>query len=128
METATPIILGISVIIAFLIFCWVFIAAWHDEILDSIAKIKPFNAKAVHKRNVREAKRDRRHNAGELKRLIRNERNQIKDKINNNIGYCYIDIIFDDNFEWLEKKGFKITETNDRAEYRISWGDTKNDP
>lgn len=120
METATPIILGISVIIAFLILCWVSIAAWHDEILDFIAKIKPFNAKRKYKKDLRLSKRDCRDNAGELKRLIRNERNQIKEEINNNIGYCYIDIIFDDNFERLEKKGFKITETKDKVEYRIS--------
>lgn len=106
-------------------FCLAPFYTFCDEILDFIAKLKPFNAKVMHKRNVRKAKRDCRDNARELKRLIRNERNQIKEEINNNIGYCYIDIIFDDNFDWLKKKGFKITETKDKTEYRISWGENK---
>lgn len=114
------------------ILCWALIWTFFDEIDDFISKLafslKPFSAKIVYKRNVREAKRDCKDNAKRLKRLIRNERNQIKEEINNSIGYCYIDIIFEDNFEWLEKKGFKITETKDKTEYRISWGDTKNDP
>lgn len=116
-------------ICAIAIFCLALNWTFCDEINDFIAKLafllKPFSAKAVYKRNVREAKRNCRHNAGKLKRLIRNERNQIKEEINDNIGYCYVDIIFEDNFEWLKKKGFKITETKDKSEYRISWGDNK---
>lgn len=109
------------------ILCWALIWSFFDEIDDFIAKLafslKPFNAKIIYKRNVREAKRDCKKNAKRLKAFIRGERNRIKEEINNSIGYCYIDIIFDDNFEWLKKKGFKITETKDKAEYRISWSD-----
>lgn len=108
------------------ILCWALIWTFFDEIDDFISKLafslKPFNAKIIYKRNVRKAKRDCKDNAKRLKRLIRNERNQIKEEINNSIGYCYIDIIFEDNFKWLEKKGFKITETNEKAKYKISWG------
>lgn len=122
----TLIILTVLFIVTiFLCFCWVSIAAWYDEILNFIAKIKPFNAKRKYRKDLREAKRDRRDNAKELKRLILNERNRIKEEINDSVGYCYIDIIFDDNFDWLEKKGFKITETAEKAEYRISWGNEK---
>lgn len=122
METAAPIILGILAIITeFLILCWILIATWHDKILDFIAKIKPFSARAVYKRNVREVKRNCRHNAKRLKRLIRNERNQIKEEINNSIGYCYIHIIYKENIDWLKEKGFKITETKGKTEYKISW-------
>lgn len=119
-------------ICAIAIVCLALIWTFCDEINDFIVKLasllKPFNAKAAYKRNVREVKRDCRDNAKRLKRLIQNERNQIKEEINDNIGYCYVDIIFEDNFEWLKKKGFKITEINDKAEYKISWSDTKNDP
>ena len=118
-------------ICAIAIFCLALIWTFCDEINDFIVKLasllKPFNAKAVYKRNEREVKRDCRDNAKRLKRLIQNERNQIKKEINDNIGYCYVDIIFEDNFEWLKKKGFKITETKDKAEYKISWEDIKND-
>lgn len=111
------------------ILCLALIWTFYDEINDFIVKLasllKPFNAKAVYKRNVREAKRECRVNTRELKRLIRNEHNQIKEEINNSIGYCYIDIVFEDNLIWLEKKGFKITETKDKAKYRISWSDNK---
>lgn len=109
------------------ILCWALIWTFFDEIDDFISKLafslKPFSAKIVYKRNVREAKRDCKDNAKRLKRLIRNERTQIKEEINDNIGYCYVNIIFEDNFEWLKKKGFKITETKDKTEYKISWGD-----
>lgn len=107
--------------------CLALIWTFCDEIDDFIVKLalllKPFNAKAVYKRNVREVKRDCRDNAKRLKRLIQNERNQIKEEINDNIGYCYVDIIYKENIDWLKKKGFKITETKDKAEYRISWRD-----
>lgn len=109
------------------ILCWALIWTFFDEIDDFISKIafslKPFNAKIIYKRNVREAKRKSKVNTRELKRLIQNERNRIKKEINDNIGYCYINIVFDDNLVWLEKKGFKITETKDKAEYKISWSD-----
>lgn len=127
METAAPIILGVlAIITTFLFLCWILITAWHDEILDFIAKIKPFSAKVMHKRNLRKVKRNCRYIAKGLKRRIRNERNQIKEEINNSIGYCYcicIDIIYKENIDWLKKKGFKITEINDKAQYRISWSD-----
>lgn len=107
------------------VFCLALIWTFCDEIDDFIIKLasllKPFNAKAVYKRNVREAKKECRVNTRELKRLIRNEHNRIKEEINNSIGCCYIDIVFEDNLVWLEKKGFKITETKDKAKYRISW-------
>lgn len=122
METAAPIILGILVIIiVFLTFCWISIVAWHDEILDFIVKIKPFSAKVVYKRNLRKVKRNCRYNAKGLKRRIRNERTQIKEEINNSIGYCYIHIIYKENIDWLKKKGFKIIEIKDKTEYKISW-------
>lgn len=109
------------------VFCLALIWTFCDEIDDFIIKLasllKPFNAKAVYKRNVREAKKECRVNTRELKRLIRNEHNRIKEEINNSIGCCYIDIVFEDNLVWLEKKGFKITETKDKAKYRISWSD-----
>lgn len=107
------------------VFCLALIWTFCDEIDDFIIKLasllKPFNAKAVYKRNIREAKKECRVNTRELKRLIRNEHNRIKEEINNSIGCCYIDIVFEDNLVWLEKKGFKITETKDKAKYRISW-------
>lgn len=110
---------------AIAVFCLALIWTFCDEIDDFIIKLasllKPFNAKAVYKRNVREAKKECKVNTRELKRLIRNEHNRIKEEINNSIGCCYIDIVFEDNLVWLEKKGFKITETKDKAKYRISW-------
>lgn len=111
------------------ILCWALIWTFFDEIDDFITKLafslKLFNAKVVYKRNVRKAKRDCRHNDRKLKGLIRNERNQIKDKINNSIGYCYINIVYKENIDWLKKKGFKITETKYKAKYKISWGSKK---
>lgn len=117
METAAPIILGISVIIAFLILCWISIAAWHDEILNFIAKIKPFNAKVMHKRNLKITKNLLKHN-------INNERNNIKTRILNNTNYCYARIVYKENIDWLEKKGFKVEPdiiSNKKHFYRISW-------
>lgn len=99
-----------------------------DEIYDFIDKLifslKPFNAKAVYKRNLRKVKRNCRYNAKGLKRRIQNERNQIKEEINNSIGYCYIDIIYKENIDWLKKKGFKVepdTNSNEKHFYGISW-------
>ena len=117
METAAPIILGISVIIAFLILCWISIATWHDEILDFIAKIKPFNAKVMHKRNLKITKNLLKHN-------INNERNNIKTRILNNTNYCYARIVYKENIDWLEKKGFKVEpdiSSNEKHFYGISW-------
>lgn len=126
METATPIILAILVIIiTFLCFCWIYIVAWYDKILDFIAKIKPFSAKRKYKKDLREAERDCKKTAKNLKKRIRNERERIKAEINDNIGYCYIDIIFNDNFEWLKKKGFKVTETKEKSEYKVEWCNKK---
>lgn len=108
------------------ILCLALIWTFFDEIDDFIVKLasllKPFNAKTVYKRNIREVKRDCKDNAKRLKRFIRNERNQIKNKINNSIGYCYIRIIYKENIDWLKRKAFKITETKYPAEYKISWG------
>lgn len=117
-------------ICAIVIFCFALNWTFFNEICDFIAKLafslKPFSARAVYKRNVREAKRKCRYNAKILKRLIRNERNQIKEEINNSIGYCYyIDIVFDDNLVWLEKKGFNITDEGLNHRYKISWSDNE---
>lgn len=123
---ATPIILGILVIILVLLsFCWISIATWYDEILDFIAKIKPFSAKRKYKKDLREAERDCKKNAKRLKKFIRDERNRIKEEINDNIGYCYIDIIYKENLDWLKKKGFKITETKEKSEYKVEWCNKK---
>lgn len=125
METATPIIFGVlTIITALLIIYWIFITAWHDEILDFIAKIKPFNAKRKYKKDLRISKRDCKRSAKALKTTIRNERNQIKEEINNSIGYCYVDIIHEENIDWLKKKGFRVepnTNFNEKHFYRISW-------
>lgn len=108
------------------IFILVIIYFFNEEIYDFVIKLnsllKPFNAKIMYRKNLREAKRDCKENAKRLKAFIRDERNRIKEEINDNIGYCYIDIIFDDNFEWLKKKGFKIIETKEKGEYKIVWG------
>lgn len=97
-----------------------------EEIYDFIAKLifslKPFSAKMAYKRNLREAKRDCKENDKRLKKFIQIERNRIKKEINDSIGYCYTDIVFDDNFKWLKKKGFKVIETKEKFEYKISWG------
>ena len=111
------------------VLCLALIWTFCDEIDDLIVKLafllKPFSAKAVYKRNVREAKRDCKKNDKRLKAFIRGERNRIKEEINNSIGYCYVDIIFEDNFEWLKKKGFKITETKEKSEYKVEWCNKK---
>lgn len=116
-------------ICAIVVFCFALNWTFFNEICDFIAKLvfllKPFNAKAVYKRNVREAKRDCRHNTKRLKSRIQNERNQIKEEINNSIGYCYIDIIYKENIDWLKKKGFKITETKEKSEYKVEWCNKK---
>lgn len=126
MKTATPIILGIlAIITVFLSFCWISITAWYDEILDFIVKIKPFSAKRKYKKDLREAERDCKKNAKNLKKRIRNERKRIKAEINDNIGYCYINIFYTDNLNWLKKKGFRITEIEGKTEYKISWSDTE---
>ena len=105
-----------------LITVWIF----REEIYDFISKLnfllKPFSAKRKYKKDLREVKRDCKENEKRLKEFIHDERNRIKEEINDNIGYCYVDIIFDDNFEWLKKKGFKIIETKEKSEYKIVWG------
>lgn len=118
----------VLMICAIVIFCFALNWTFFNEMCDFIDRLafslKPFSAKAVYKRNVREAKRDCRHNTKRLKRRIRNERNQIKEKINNNIGYCYINIIYKENIDWLKKKGFKVEPDTDSSEkhfYEISW-------
>ena len=114
---------------AIVVVCLALIWTFCDEIDDFIVKLasllKPFNAKAVYKRNLRKVKRNCRHNAKRLKRLIQNERNQIKEEINDNIGYCYVDIIYKENIDWLEKKGFKNTETKEKSEYKVEWCNKK---
>ena len=118
METAAPIILGISaIIIAFLILCWILITAWYDKILNFIVKIKPFSAKVMHKRNLKITKNLLKHN-------INNERNNIKTRILNNTNYCYARIVYKENIDWLEKKGFKVESdisSNEKHFYGISW-------
>lgn len=117
-----------AIIMLITIFCLTIMIIFYEELLDLIDKLallKPFNAKIIYKKNVREAKRDCKENAKQLKKLIRDERNQIKEEINDNFGYCYIDIIFYDNFEWLKKKGFKVTETKEKPEYKVEWGNKR---
>lgn len=123
MELIDVALMSWAIVVVCLVLFWTFCDEIDAFIVKLASLLEPFNAKAVYKRNVREAKRDCKKNAKRLKAFIRGERNRIKEEINNSIGYCYIDIIFDDNFEYLKKKGFKITETKDKAEYRISWGD-----
>lgn len=85
--------------------------------LTFIDDIKPFNAKAMHKRNLKILKNCLKHN-------INNERNNIKTGILNNTGYCYVRIVYKDNLDWLENKGFKIEPDRSSSEkhfYRISW-------
>lgn len=92
MEFAIAIFLWLSVIsIALLILV----------VLTFIDDIKPFNAKVMHKRNLKITKNLLKHN-------INNERNNIKTSILNNTGYCYIRIVYKENIDWLEKKGFKV--------------------
>lgn len=89
MEKATLIILAVLfAVTVFLIFCWVFVAAWYDNIVDFIVKIKPFNAKRKYKKDLREAKRDCKESAKQLKRKIQAERNVLKEYINDSLGYC----------------------------------------
>lgn len=108
------------------IFILVIIYFFNEEIYDFVIKLnsllKPFNAKIMYRKNLREVKRDCKENDKRLKEFIRDERNRIKEEINNNIGYCYIDIIYKENIDWLKKKGFKIIETNEKSEYKIVWG------
>lgn len=70
-------------------------------IIAFIDDIKPFNAKAMHKRNLKIAKNLRKYN-------IKNERNNIKTAILNTTDYCYVHITYKENLDWLEKKGFKV--------------------
>ena len=116
-------------ICAIAIFCFALNWTFCDEICDFIAKLvfslKPFSAKRKYKKDLREAERDCKKNAKNLKKRIRNERKRIKAEINDNIGYCYINIFFEDNFEWLKKKGFKITETKEKFEYKVEWCNKK---
>ena len=125
MEPAYIILMILMIVLFILAVIWTFSEELYNFVTKLAFSLKPFSAKAVYRRNVRDAKRACRDNKKELKRLILKERNQLKEEINDNVGYCYVDIIFDDNFEWLEKKGFKITETKEEGIYRISWGGKK---
>ena len=109
-------------ITVFLIFCFISVEAYYDDIIDFITNIKPFNAKRKYKKDVKEACATK-----QFKILVQNERKGIKKQINDNILCCYVTIVFEDNFEWLKKKGFKIIETKKENKYKISWSDTKND-
>lgn len=108
MEFAIAIFIWLSVIsIALLILV----------VLTFIDDIKPFNAKVMHKRNLKITKNLLKHN-------INNERNNIKTGILNNTDYCYVRIVYKENIDWLKKKGFKIepdTNSSEKHFYGISW-------
>lgn len=117
------IVLMICMIAIFiLVVIWIFAEPLYDFVTKLAFSLKPFSAKAMYRKNLREVKRDCKENDKRLKEFIRDERNRIKEEINNNIGYCYIDIIYKENIDWLKKKGFKIIETNEKSEYKIVWG------
>lgn len=106
--------------VAIAIFLWLGVISTALLILAALTfidNIKPFNAKAMHKRNLKVLK-------NLLKYSIKNERNNIKTGILNNTGYCYVRIVYKDNLDWLENKGFKIEPDRSSSEkhfYRISW-------
>lgn len=106
--------------VAMAIFLWLGVISTALLILAALTfidNIKPFNAKAMHKRNLKVLK-------NLLKYSIKNERNNIKTGILNNTGYCYVRIVYKDNLDWLENKGFKIEPDRSSSEkhfYRISW-------
>lgn len=108
MEFAIAIFIWLSVIsIALLILV----------VLTFIDDIKPFNAKVMHKRNLKITKNLLKHN-------INNERNNIKTSILNNTDYCYVRIVYKENINWLEKRGFKVEpdiSSNEKHFYGISW-------
>lgn len=86
-------------------------------IIAFIDDIKPFNAKAMHKKNLKIAKNLRKYN-------IKNERSDIKTGILNSTDYCYVRIVYKENIAWLEKKGFKVepdTNSSEKHFYGISW-------
>lgn len=105
---------------ALAIFLWmgvISIALLIFAIIAFIDDIKPFNAKAMHKRNLKIAKNLRKYN-------IKNERSDIKTGILNNTDYCYTRIIYKENIDWLEKKGFKVeldTDSSEKHFYGVSW-------
>lgn len=103
-------------ITVFLIFCFISVEAYYDDIVDFITNIKPFNAKRKYKKDIKEACATK-----QFKMLIQNERKGIKKQINDNILCCYVIIVFEDNVNWLKKKGFKVTEVEGKAVYRIDW-------
>ena len=108
MEFAIAIFIWLSVIsIALLILA----------VLTFIDDIKPFNAKVMYKRNLKITK-------NLLKYNINNERNNIKTSILNNTDYCYVRIVYKENINWLEKRGFKVEpdiSSNEKHFYGISW-------
>lgn len=86
-------------------------------VLTFIDDIKPFNAKVMHKRNLKITK-------NLLKYNINNERNNIKTGILNNTDYCYVRIVYKENIAWLKKKGFKVepdTNSSEKHFYGVSW-------
>lgn len=86
-------------------------------IVTFIDDIKPFNAKAMHKRNLKIAENLHKYN-------IKNERNNIKTAILNTTDYCYARVVYKENLNWLEKKGFKVeldTDSSEKHFYGISW-------
>lgn len=107
---------------AIVIFLWLSVISAALLILaitTFIDDIKPFNAKAMHKRNLKIVKNLRKYN-------IKNERSDIKTGILNNTDYCYTRIIYKENIDWLKKKGFKVepdTSSSEKHFYGISWKD-----
>lgn len=101
------------------IFLWLVVVSSALLILaiTFIDDIKPFSAKAMHKRNLKIAKNLSKYN-------IKNERNGIKIGILNSTDYCYARVVYKENLDWLKKKGFKIepdTSSREKHFYGISW-------
>lgn len=101
------------------IFLWLVVVSSALLILaiTFIDGIKPFNAKAMHKRDLKIVKNLRKYN-------IKNERNSIKTGILNNTDYCYARVVYKENLDWLKKKGFKVepdTGSSEKHFYGIRW-------
>ena len=106
-------------IIILILFVWgVFLSEW--DLTDLIVRIRPFSAKHMQKRDAKQVRKN-------LKKKIIEERNRLREEIETTTEYCELLIIYKENINWLKKKGFKVTEVEEKAVYRIDWSNTKND-
>ena len=97
-------------IIALILFVWcVFLSE-----CNLIVRIKPFSAKHMQKRDAKQVRKN-------LKKKIIEERNKLREEIETTTEYCELLIIYKENINWLKKKGFKVTEVEGKAVYRIDW-------